>query len=90
MNSLAEKFEPIFIATKVWFTDDHICLQLSDGREIKTPLEFYPTLKRASAKQRDAFSLIGLGTGIHWKELDEDISVEGIVLGRPSVIQRKS
>lgn len=84
MNSLARKFEPIFIATDVWFTDDSICLQLADGREVRTPLEFYPTLKNASPAQRKKFRLIGLGTGIHWDALDEDLSVEGIVLGRPS------
>lgn len=84
MSSLAEKFEPVFIATKVSFTGDSICIQLADGREVKTPLEFYPRLKNATSTQRKNFKLIGLGTGIHWKELDEDLSIEGIVLGRPS------
>ena len=83
MNSLARKFEPVFVATGVWFSEDSICLQLADGREVKTPLEFYPTLKNATASQRKKFRLIGLGTGIHWDDIDEDLSVEGIVLGRP-------
>ncbi len=86
MNSLARKFEPIFIATDVWFTEDSICLQLADGREVRTPLDFYPKLKNASVAQRKKFRLIGLGTGIHWDALDEDLSVEGIVLGRPSIL----
>jgi hypothetical protein len=84
MSSLAKKFEPIFVATDVWFADDSICLQLADGREIKTPLAFYPSLKNATPAQLKKFRLIGLGTGIHWESLDEDLSVEGIVLGRPS------
>ena len=84
MSSLAKKFEPVFVATEVSFTDDSICLQLADGREVRTPLDFYPALKNASSAQRKKFRLIGLGTGIHWDVLDEDLSVEGIVLGRPS------
>lgn len=84
MSSSAAKFEPVFTAVKVWFTDDFICVQLSDGREIKAPLEFYPKLKAAGQKAREKFRLIGMGTGIHWEDLDEDLSVEGIVLGRPS------
>lgn len=85
MSSLAKKFEPVFIATHVSFTDDSICLQLADGREIRTPLEFYPKLKEATSQQRMNFRIMGLGTGIHWKDLDEDLSVEGIVLGRPAL-----
>ncbi len=74
-----------FSALEVSFTEDSICLRLSDGREVKTPLEFYPTLKNADKAQRGNFQLIGLGSGIHWPDLDEDLSVEGIVLGRKSV-----
>ena len=85
MSSLANKFEPVFVATHVWFTDDAICVQLADGREVRTPLDFYPRLKRAAKADRENFELIGLGTGIHWKTLDEDLSVEGVVLGRPAV-----
>lgn len=90
MNSLARKFEPVFIATDVWFTEDSICLQLADGREVRTPLDFYPTLRNATASQRKKFRLIGLGTGIHWDDLDEDLSVEGIVLGRPTAVLSSS
>jgi len=73
-------------ALKVWFTDEHICLKLSDGREIKTPLEFYPRLKKASDQDRKAFELDSSGTSIHWPKLDEDLTVEGIVLGRSALI----
>jgi len=74
-----------FSATLVNFTDDSICLVLSDGREVKSPLEFYPRLKNATKEQRENFQLLGLGSGIHWPDLDEDLSVEGIVLGRKSL-----
>ena len=71
-----------FIAVEVGFTRDAICLVLSDGREVRTPLEFYPTLARATEKQLENLRLIGGGSGIHWTDLDEDLSVESIVLGR--------
>lgn len=85
MPSSARNLDSSFIATKVSFTEDFIVLQLADGREVHTPLEFYPRLKAATDLQRKKWRLLGLGTGIHWDDLDEDLSVEGIVLGRRSV-----
>ena len=84
MSTLAEKvmYEPI--AKKVAFANNFLCLYLADGREIKVPIEFYPRLKKATKKQRQNYEILGLGTGIHWKDIDEDLSVEGIVEGRPS------
>jgi hypothetical protein len=70
------------IAIDVSFTDDMICLILSDGREVKTPLEFYPVLARAAGSQLQNCRLIGDGSGIHWNDLDEDLSIESIVAGR--------
>lgn len=86
MSSLAKKqsSEIEYRAVGVSFTEDCLCLQLSDGREIRVPLEFYPKLKMAKKKQRENFEIIGVGTGIHWPDLDEDLSVRGIVLGYPS------
>jgi hypothetical protein len=84
MSSLAKKIEVDFFATEIWFDEESLCMRLSDGRELKVPLEFYPRLKQASRKQRENFQLIGLGTGIHWPDIDEDLSVEGIVLGIPA------
>ncbi len=81
MSSVAKKLDQDIIAINVFFTSDAIGVILSDGREVKTPLEFYPRLKNASPAQRNNFELIGLGTGIHWPDIDEDLSVEGIVLG---------
>lgn len=84
MSTLAEKvvYEPT--AKKVTFTDDFLCLYLADGREIRVSLEFYPRLKKATKKQREKYEIFGAGTGIHWPEIDEDLSVEGIVEGYPS------
>ncbi len=54
---------------------------LSDGRQLATPLAYFPRLLHATKAQRVRFEVSGGGTGIHWEELDEDISVEGLVLG---------
>ena len=70
---------------KVDFKKDFIRIFLTNGREIKTPLSFYPKLEKASGKKRRNFEIIGEGTGIHWPDLDEDLSVVGIVLGRRAV-----
>ncbi|OGQ04915.1 MAG: hypothetical protein A3F82_08525 [Deltaproteobacteria bacterium RIFCSPLOWO2_12_FULL_44_12] len=83
MSSLAEQHsQPEAIAIEVCFTDDMICLTLLDGREVRAPLELYPKLAQASPEQRMNYRLIGGGRGIHWEALDEDLSVESIVLGR--------
>ena len=68
-------------AQKIWFDEDYLWLILSDGRQLATPLSYFPRLLRASKEQREKFEVTGGGRGIHWDELDEDISVDGIVLG---------
>ncbi|MDH4468360.1 MAG: DUF2442 domain-containing protein [Bacteriovoracaceae bacterium] len=85
MNSLAQKVNEVW-ATNISFTADMIILELSDGREIKAPLTFYPRLLNATEKQRSNYRIIGGGEGIHWPEIDEDLSVESIVLGRKANI----
>ena len=82
MSTLAAPSDGRPVATEVSFTDDMICLVLADGREVKTPLEFYPRLAHATPEQLNNFRLLGGGTGIHWEELDEDLSVDSIVSGR--------
>jgi hypothetical protein len=67
------------LATNVQFDADKMRVQLSDGREIAIPLEWFPSLRNATDEQRNKWRLIGHGAGIHWKELDEDISVEGLL-----------
>lgn len=86
MNSLARKIDQDqeAIAIKVTFTEELLCLHLADGREIRVPLVFYPRLKKAKKEQREHYQISGMGTGIHWPDVDEDLSVEGIVAGRPA------
>ncbi len=69
-------------ATGVYFDDKLIHVRLSDGREISAPLEWFPRLHNATNQQRQQWELIGRGVGIHWEEIDEDISVAGL-LGLP-------
>src|SRR6187401_108019 len=71
-------------AESVIFTDDSMTVQLDDGRALSIPLTWYPRLLRASKSERENFELIGDGEGIHWPDLDEDISVEGLLAGRHS------
>jgi hypothetical protein len=71
-------------AEKVKVTDDTLRVDLSDGRSISVPLGWYPRLVHGSQQERNNWRLIGKGQGIHWKDLDEDISVEGLLAGKPS------
>lgn len=66
-------------ATSVSFDAEMMHVRLSDGREISVPLEWFPRLRDASEEQRKHWRLIGKGVGIHWEELDEDISVEALL-----------
>ena len=71
-------------ATNVVVTDDSLTVDLSDGRSISVPLAWYPRLVHASQNERTRWRLIGRGEGIHWPELDEDISVRALIAGKPS------
>ena len=77
-------------AMTVSVTDDVLALQLSDGRDISVPLSWYPRLVHATPEERDNWELIGSGQGIHWHDLDEDISVEMLLAGRKSGESRRS
>lgn len=69
-------------ATRVYFDEKRLHVCLADGREISAPLEWFPRLLHATPEQRQQWELIGRGVGIHWEEVDEDISVAGL-LGLP-------
>ena len=77
-------------ATDVRTTADAITVDLSDGRTISVPLGWFPRLSHGTKKERSQWRLIGRGEGVHWPLLDEDISVEGLLAGRPSGESRES
>jgi hypothetical protein len=77
-------------ATDVEVREDSLTVELSDGRTITAPLAWFPRLVQATAKERRQWRLIGGGQGIHWPAVDEDISVEGLLAGRPSAESRAS
>lgn len=64
--------------------DDTLTVDLSDGRSISAPLAWYPRLWHGTPDERSHWRLTGGGQGIHWPDLDEDISLEGLILGKPS------
>jgi len=72
------------IAQNVSVTDDTFIVDLDDGRTLSVPLAWYPRLFHGTPSERNNWRLIGKGEGIHWHDLDEDISVEGLFLGKPS------
>jgi hypothetical protein len=68
-------------AVRVWFDADNLWVELADGRRLAVPLAYFPRLLGATPEQREQFEISGGGTGLHWDELDEDISVSGLLLG---------
>ena len=78
MSSSIVRHPPI-LAGEVWFDASMLHVRLVDGREISVPLEWFPRLRGATDSQRDNWRLMGGGVGIHWEDLDEDLSVEGLL-----------
>lgn len=68
----------------VRFDDASLIVDLMDGRTISVPLAWYPRLLRATANQRESWEKAGAGYGIHWPEIDEDLSTEGLLRGAPA------
>lgn len=71
-------------AKNVKVSTDALIVELRDGRSVSVPLRWYPRLAEARPAERRHWKFIGPGTGIHWPDLDEDISIEGLLFGRPS------
>jgi len=71
-------------AVKVTITDDSLSVDLEDGRTIAAPIGWYPRLAHGTSAERANFQISGAGYGIHWPDLDEDIGVEGLLLGKKS------
>ena len=68
----------------VRFTDDAISVDLFDGRTITVPLAWYPRLLHATPEQRKNWKIAGAGYGIHWPDMDEDLTTQGLLLGAPA------
>ena len=77
----AFKVELSPIAQEVRFTEDELMVLLVDGRTISVPLTWFPRLSQASKAQLDNWEILGDGEGIHWPDLDEDLSVKGLLIG---------
>ena len=83
MNTLAIQIE-MPRARCVVVSDDTLSVDLADGRSISVPIEWFPRLLHATAEERAKWRVIGNGVGIHWEDIDEDISVEGLLAGKAS------
>lgn len=85
------KAEPRVAAVEsVSVTEDDLIAELADGRTISLPLAWYPRLLHGTPAERNNWRLIGRGEGIHWPDLDEDISAENLVFGQPSGESQRS
>jgi hypothetical protein len=72
------------MAQQVTVTDDALIVDLVDGRTVSVPVSWYPRLAHGTPAERSNWRLLGRGEGIHWPDLDEDISVAGLLAGRHS------
>jgi Protein of unknown function (DUF2442) len=68
----------------VEFSEETVSVSLKDGRTITVPLTWYPRLLHATAQQRNHWEIAGGGYGIHWPDIDEDLSTEGLLRGAPA------
>jgi hypothetical protein len=70
-------------------TDDRLIVDLTDGRELSVPMRWFPRLQNATPAQRADWELAGAGYGIHWPQIDEDLSVKGLLMGwaAPGVVK---
>jgi hypothetical protein len=83
MNILVDEVETP-IAENVSVADDTLSVDLRDGRTISVPLAWFPRLLHSTPEERKNWRLIGKGQGIHWEDLDEDVSIQGLLAGRHS------
>lgn len=86
MGTLALQADERVSAVEI--TDDILSVALMDGRTISVPLAWYPRLLNATRAQRRNWQIVGGGYGIHWPDIDEDLSTEGLLRGAPAPRQR--
>ncbi len=77
-------------ALRAWFDEDYLWVMLSDGRQLATPISYFPRLLTASQASREDFEMSRSGKGLHRNDIDEDISVEGLLLGIENQTQVKN
>jgi hypothetical protein len=87
-TSTAEARAPAAVRARI--LNEAVIVDLRDGRTVTAPLTWYPRLLHGSARERRNWRLIGGGVGIHWPDLDEDLSIEAMLAGRPSAESRAS
>jgi hypothetical protein len=84
MNGMNSAVATLARVLSVTVTDDTLSVDLEDGRSVSVPIGWYPRLSYGTAAERANFQISGAGYGIHWPDLDEDIGVEGLLLGKRS------
>ena len=84
MSTITVNVEPL--AVDASFSEDALRVVLADGREVSVPLTWFPRLLRATSDQRMRWRLIGGGIGLHWAEIDEDVSIESLLATGPLLV----
>jgi len=79
MSTLVVEMHPL--AQNISFSNDSLVVDLTDGRTVTAPLAWFPSLSKATEEQRKRWEILGDGEGIHWPEIDEDLSVAGLLAG---------
>lgn len=82
MSTLERVREPLAIGLVI--TENDLIVSLADGRSLSVPIAWYPRLANATPEQRQNWKILGPGVGFHWPDVDEDLSVEGMLLGAPA------
>ena len=89
-SSLDSNLHELEHVVDVTFTADALRVSLKDGRKISVPLTWFPKLLHATDAQRKNWKIAGGGYGIHWPDVDEDLSTEGLLRGAPSPVAKRS
>ena len=84
MNGTTTVVRTDFFIQDIYVTDDMITAELTDGRSVSVPLVWSWRLTEATLEQRENYEIIGNGEGVHWPDIDEDISAEGMLYGVPA------
>jgi len=83
-TSIAKDEVKVSKVKKVSFSASHFTFHLEDDRNLTVPLWWYPRLQSGTAKQRKNYEILPGATGVHWEDMDEDISVRGLLIGKPA------